>query len=1127
MKKYNIMDGNEACATAAYMFSEVCGIYPITPSSTMATLCDKWSQEGKKNIFNDKVNVVQMQSEAGAAGLVHGSLQGGTLTTTFTASQGLLLMIPSMYKMAGEMLPCVIHCAARSLATHALSIFGDHQDVYACRSTGFAMLSSVNVQDAYNLAIVAHLSSIESSIPFMHFFDGFRTSHELNKISILEDKEVLSLVDYNLINEFKMRSLNIGKCITRGTSQTEDIYFQNTEARNKYYDEVADIVNKNMQKINKITSSSYKPFEYYGSPNAKKIIVAMGSVCDTIKLTIDANNEELGLIICHLYRPFSYKYFINVLPSTVKSIAVLDRTKEAGSAGEPLYLDVCSILKDKHLNIVGGRYGLSSRNTTPEDIQGVYDNLNNEKPLNNFTIGIIDDVTHLSLNKGTLNIKTTSKEVKVFGFGSDGMVGGVKNVLKVIGQKTNTFIQGYFEYDSKKSGGVTIGHVRINNKSINAPFYPTNPSIIYVTKESYLHKFDCINNINKDGKFLLCTSKDEKELDTFLPNHIKKIIKEKNITFYTCDTDKLNKDFELRGKINSVVSYYLLEMLGGTKTDTDNFKSIIKKEYGNKGEAIVKKNIDSIENAYNYLNEVDINKLTITKEKEIDEHKTLTQTLLERKGGELKVSDFIDYRDGTFEGSTSALDKRRVTQLVPKWNKDTCLTCNQCAFVCPHGVIRPYELTKEECEKAHININDTKEIPNSDKRFYLSINESLCTGCTLCQNTCPSKEKSIYMGPYDEEKQRISDYLSNNITNTVTYNKYTVKGIGYETPSFEFPGACAGCGETPYLRVLTNLYGKEIVIANATGCSSIYGASLPCTPYKIPWINSLFEDNAEFGLGLHTSYKTLRNRVYNIMNESIEVVNNDVKELYNKWLNNINNFDITQSIKEELKEKEIPQDLKLLLDYIPSRTVWIIGGDGWAYDIGYGGLDHVLSSNENIKILVLDTEVYSNTGGQRSKSTQIGAVAEFASTGKYNYKKDLFKIAMNIPNVFVASVCLGGNMQQTIKSFKEAQEHDGPSLIIAYSPCISHGIKGGMKNVLNEEKLLVDSGYNLLMRYNPKENKLTIDSKEPDFNKYKEVFESELRYKNLPTLNPKDYEQLYNKNIEYAKKRYETFKKMQ
>lgn len=1123
MENLKIVDGNEACALASYNFTEVAGIYPITPSSRMATLIDKWSSEGKKNLFGDKVSVIEMQSEAGASAVIHGALQAGSLSTTYTASQGLLLMIPSMYKMAGEMLPSVIHVAARSLSTHALSIFGDHQDIYACRATGYAILSSSNVQDAYTLGLIAHLSSIKSSIPFMHFFDGFRTSHEINEIKMVTDEDLKSITPYKEIEEFKNRSFNLGKVITRGTSETEDVYFENTEARNSFYNNVPNIVEDYMNKLNTLMGTDYKPFNYYGSKTAKNIIIAMGSVTDTIKLVIDEllkENIEVGLINVHLYRPFSLTHFLSVLPKTTEKITVLDRTKEAGSLCEPLYLDVCAALKNENIEIIGGRYGLSSKDTTPSMIKSVFDNMDKHAMKDHFTLGIIDDVTNTNLEVKNFHLSKKYKEIKVFGFGSDGMVSASKNILKVMGQ-TN-YVQGYFEYDSKKSGGITISHLRLSNELINAPFYLTDPNLVVVSKDSYLGKYEVLDNIKQNGILLINTDKTDEELNLLIKNSTKKIILDKNIKVFIAKADTLASKFNLKGKINNIMSYYILKMLGATGEDILRFKENIKELYIDKGMNVVSDNIKVLDLCIDNLRELDNHVLTVEEQNE-EKIDNIYDKMMARRANMVKVSDFLNHKDGTFEGNMSKSDKRKISSLVPSWCKENCIECNLCSFICPHGVIKPFSMTKEEFDNSPLKEEDV--IIEGGRYFYLGINTDNCTGCTLCSKICPgkNKQKALTMSKPKENTDLLCDYLRENVKNDVNLPKTTVKALGFSDNKILFPGACAGCGETVYLRTLTSMYGDEIVISNATGCSSIYSSSLPCTPYKMPWISSLFEDNAEFGLGLHLSYKNQRNKIKRIMTDSMNDVSAKTKALYEKWLENINDFTITNEVKSELKNVELPKELSELLDYIPSRKVWIVGGDGWAYDIGFGGLDHALRMNENIKVLVLDTEVYSNTGGQTSKSTRIGAVAEFSNSGKLKPKKDLFQIAMNIPNCYVASISAGASPVQTIKAFMEAENHNGPSVIIAYSPCIAHGIIGGLSNSIEEQKLLVESGYNILMRYNPVTDKLTVDSKEPNYNLYETVFAKEMRYKNLERINPNEYERLYKINMNSAKKRYDYY----
>ncbi len=1132
MKKDYIIDGNEACAKGAYLFSEVCGIYPITPASPMASLVDKWSSEGVKNLFDDTVKVIEMQSEAGASAVTHGALQAGSLGTTFTASQGLLLMIPTMYKIAGEMLPGVIHVAARSLATHALSIFGDHQDIYATRSTGFCMLASTSVEDAYYMSIISHMSAIEGSLPFLHFFDGFRTSHELSKVSLLDESEVRNLINYDKVNEFKNRALNLGKSVTRGTSETADVYFQNTEVRNKYYEDIPDIVNNNMKKINKLAGTSYKPFNYYGCKDANYVIVAMGSACDTIKTVVDLLSNKgmkVGMVEVHLYRPFSSKYLIDVLPQTVNKIAVLDRTKEAGSIGEPLYLDVLTALKDKNIKVYGGRYGLSSKDVPLKDINAVYENLFSSETKNNFTIGIDDDVTHLSLESKDIEYVPSYKEIKVFGFGSDGMVSASKNFMKVLGGLKDNYVQGYFEYDSKKSGGVTISHLRVGPSKINAPYFLTSPDFVAVSKDIYLNKYYCLKDIKDNGILLIASSKNDEELDKLVSLENKKEIKDKNIKVYIANVDELNEKYSLHGKINNIMCLYMLKLNGYSTKEIEEFKKLVTKTYKSKGESVVTNNINAIDEAIKYLEEIDNNIWTLNDSVK-ESNKDLVDNILKLRGNALKVSDFIDHKDGTFDGGTASSDKRKISSKVPKWNKENCIQCNQCSFVCPHAVIRPFSLSDNELIMAGIDKVETLDsLGEKDKNFYISVSEANCTGCGLCEKVCPGKnqEKALTFGEYSDRFDKISDYLFEHQENTTSFNKYTVKGIGFEKPYFEFSGACAGCGEAAYIKILTELYGKNMVIANATGCSSIYGGSLPLTPYKIPWMNSLFEDNAEFGFGIHMSYKNTRDRIKKLMYKYKDEVSPEIKATFKEWIDNMEDDDFTYAIKNKLESSDIPTELRELLDYIPSRKVWILGGDGWAYDIGYGGLDHVLHSNENINIMVLDTEVYSNTGGQKSKSTRAGSVAEFASSGKFETKKDLFRIAMSIPNVYVASISMGANNMQALKALKEAYEHDGPSLIIAYCPCIEQGIYGGLTNSIDEQKMLVDVGYNILMRWNPENEELHIDSKEPDFDNYDSVFRRELRYKNLEFKNEEEYQKLYEKNLNDARKRYYYFKELE
>ena len=1118
MKKMTV-DGNEACSLSAYMFTELAGIYPITPSSPMAEHCDEWSSKGKVNVFGDKVKVVEMQSEAGAAGFVHGSLESGCLTTTFTASQGLLLMIPNMYKIAGEMLPCVIHVAARSLATHALSIFGDHQDVYATRGTGFAMLASSNVQDAHYLSAISHLVAIDSSMPFLHFFDGFRTSHEIDKIDVIDDSMYKELLNYDALDKFKKRALNPSNPNTRGTAQNDDIYFQVAESRNKVYDELPDKVNEYMDKLNKKTGTNYKPFNYYGSLNASKVIIAMGSVCDTIKEVIDVLGDA-GLVEVHLYRPFSSKFLKDVIPSSVKSIAVLDRAKEPGSIGEPLYLDVKSALSDMDINIVGGRYGLSSKNTTPRDIKAVFDMLDN--PKHDFTIGINDDVTFKSLVVD-LDFKIdSSKEFLIYGYGSDGMVSASKSIMKLVGDNSDSFVQGYFQYDSKKSGGVTISHLRFNDDVIRSTYYCENPSLVVVTKESYLNDFDCISNIKENGVFILNTIKSVDELNRSLPNDFKRVIKSRNIKFYIINAYLLASRLGLGNKISTIMESVILKLSNIIDYDfaRDEMKAIAKKRYFKKGEEIVSANYKAIDLASSYLLEVSIDdSLTFDLDRTYSD---IYEAMRKRLGNNLSVSSFLSTRDGVYEAGTSKFDKRDVSDLVPYWASDNCIQCNMCSMVCPHGVIRPYLLSFDEYDKAPDFIKERCILDIGKQGYFIvGISASDCTGCGLCIKACPGKKGVKALISDKVKEQSVFDYLDKNISVKPSMIQ-NMKSIQFNKPKFEFHGACAGCGETSYIKLLTQMFGDNLIVANATGCSSIYGGSLPSTPYTIPWSNSLFEDNAEFGYGILNGITFKRSKIKSIMESNMD---NPNKDLFSKWLSNYDDYSITKEVFDSLDFSSCPSELVDLKDYIVKRVVYTIGGDGWAYDIGYGGIDHVLSTRDNVNILVLDTQMYSNTGGQSSKASPIGSIALFSSDGKKNSKKDLARIALSYPHVYVAQVSLGANPNQLIKVFKEATNYNGPSIIIAYAPCISHGIKGGMINTMDMEKLAVNSGYFPIFHYNPLDEKFYLDSK-ADFDLYDEFLNCQTRYSMLSSINKDDASELLRQNKENAIKRYEFYQSL-
>lgn len=1128
------VDGNEACSYTSYMFTEVAGIYPITPSSPMAEHIDEWSKKGNLNVFNDTPKVVEMQSEAGAAGMVHGSLSAGLLTSTYTASQGLLLMIPNMYKIAGEMLPLTMHVAARSLSTHALSIFGDHQDVYAARATGFAMLASSSVQDAAYLAAVAHLSSIKSSIPFMHFFDGFRTSHEIDKIKVLEKEDLVKLIDEKALQKFRARAMQPGHAVTKGTNENDDIYFQHTEARNTYYDELPDIVNRYMKKINTRTRCDYKPFNYYGHRAAKKVIIAMGSVCETIKETIDElskKGEKLGLIEVHLYRPFSTKYFLKELPSTVTKIAVLDRTKEAGSIGEPLYLDVCSILGNKKIKVVGGRYGLSSKNTTPADIKAVYDML--EKPKHNFTVGIEDDVTGLSLPVNRAFKIGGTDDFLFYGYGSDGMVSASKAIIKMIGDNTNQHVQGYFQYDSKKSGGVTISHLRFSKNEIRKTYYVDSPRVVVVTKDSYMREFDVLSNIEANGILILNTNKSEEEVKGMLTDQMKFIIQNKKITFYLINAYDLARKVGLGNRISTIMESAILKItnLIDYEKAKEKMKMFASEKFSKKGEDIITANFLAIEGAPNYLTKITIEEeiLLIEEPKPV---KGITKALLERRGNELPVSSFHKIIDGRFEGATSKLEKKGISDVVPQYLLDNCTECNQCSLVCPHGVIRPYMLSTEEYNKAPSYIKSRCKNAVGKEGYYFTIAISVldCTGCGLCMNTCPGLRgvkaliSSTLSEQVKENEQKRFDYLNKHIRNKELFDKSTVKGIGFEKCNFEFCGACAGCGETPYIEILTRLLGDELMIANATGCSSIYGGSPVSLPYSIPWSSSLFEDNAEFGYGIMMGGQVMKDRIASIMKQNLEGSN---KELFHTWLENKDDYKITKEVYETLDYETVPKELIPIKEYLVARSVWTIGGDGWAYDIGFGGIDQVLSSGDNVNILVLDSEVYSNTGGQASKATGVGSIASFASSGKKTIKKDLARIAMCYPGVYVGAISLGHNFMQTIKTLKEAAAYKGPSIVIAYSPCISHGIKGGMGTTIEEEKLATMCGYFPTFRYHPELDEFKLFSKVVNFDLYEAFLDREARYANIKKVNKEEAEALLQKNKENAIKRFAYLKTLE
>ena len=1159
-KVMKTMDGNEAAAYSAYAFTEVAGIYPITPSSPMADHTDVWATQGRKNLFGMPVKLVEMQSEGGAAGAVHGSLQSGALTTTYTASQGLLLKIPNMYKMAGQLLPAVIHVAARTLATHALSIFGDHQDVYATRQTGFAILSSSSVQEAMDLAGVAHLSAIRGRVPFLHFFDGFRTSHEIQKIEVMDYAVWDRLLDRDAVAKFRDEALSPEAPKTRGTAQNDDIYFQGREAQNKFYDTVPDIVADYMSEISKETGRDYKPFTYYGDPEAENIIVAMGSVIETAKETVDylrAKGEKVGLINVHLYRPFSVKYLFDVMPKSVKKIAVLDRTKEPGSVGEPLYLDMKASFygKENAPIIVGGRYGLSSKDTNPSQIIAVFKNLNLDHPKTDFTIGIIDDVTFKSLPLGE-NISLGGEgvtECLFYGLGADGTVGANKNSVKIIGDKTDLYAQAYFAYDSKKSGGYTRSHLRFGPNPIRSTYLVTRPDFVACTVAAYLDVYDVVGGMKNNGTFLLNSIWDAPETATRIPNKVKKLLAERNIKFYVINATKIGRDIGLGNRTNTIMqaAFFKLANIIDFEDAKKFMKEFAHKSYINKGEAIVEMNYKAIDSGEAGIEEVIVDPLWANLKDEISLAvpskytgskyvESICKPMNAALGDELPVSVFMEHVDGSAENGSTAFEKRGVATMAPMWIEENCIQCNQCSFVCPHSVIRPFLINDEELEKAPLGVKnhvlDAKGKELKGLKYKIQVSTLDCTGCDLCAEICPSKEKSLVMVPINQEldngEQDNADYLFQHVTyKDDLVKKTTVKGSQFAKPLLEFHGACPGCGETPYISLATQLYGEHMMIANATGCSSIYGASMPSTPYTTnaeghgpAWANSLFEDNAEFGMGMHIANETIRNRAANIMANSMDEVPNAIVALYKDFLeykdDRVKTAEIRDRLIPLLKENlDIPSiaELYSIRRYIAKKSQWIIGGDGWAYDIGYGGLDHVSASGEDVNILVVDTEVYSNTGGQSSKASHRGSVAEFTASGKAVCKKDLGQISITYGNIYVASINSNASQAHTLKVMRDAEDYPGVSVIIAYSPCIAHGIKGGLAASGDQAKLATTCGYWPTYTYDPrlmKEGKspMKLACKEPDWDRYEEFLSHEVRYNALKKTNPEHAAALFEKN---------------
>ncbi len=1168
-KKFITCDGNTAVANIAYLFSENACIYPITPSSPMAENIDEWAAHGKKNLWGETVSVTELESEGGASGAVHGSLQAGVLTTTYTASQGLLLMIPNMYKIAGEMLPAVFHVSARSLASHALSIFGDHQDVMACRQTGFALLASGSVQEAQDLAAVAHLAAIKSSIPFLHFFDGFRTSHEIQKIEALDEEALKGMVSEKALKSFRERALNPDAPVTRGTAQNGDVYFQASESRNKNYEEVPNIVARYMGEISELTGREYRPFTYYGAPDAENIIVAMGSVTETIKETIDylaKKGRKYGLITVHLYRPFAENYFLKVLPKNVKKIAVLDRTKEPGSLGEPLYLDVKALFQGKKESplIIGGRYGLSSKDTTPAQIVAVYDNLDRKEPKGDFTIGIVDDVTFKSLPiKSEVSIvKPGTTECKFYGLGSDGTVGANKNTIKIIGSHTEKYCQAYFDYDSKKSGGFTCSHLRFGDQPIKAPYLVSTPDFVACHVTSYLQKYDVLKGIKENGTLLLNSLWNEEETIARIPENVKAIIGKKKIKLYIINATKIASEIGLGNRTNTILQSAFFKITGIIPYEdaVKYMKDAIVKSYGKKGENVVNMNFAAVDRGGEYVEvKVPAEWASISAKFETPNKgrlapafvKDIADVVNAQNGDSLPVSAFLKYSDGTMPAGTTAYEKRGVAISVPAWDAQKCIQCNSCAFVCPHAAIRPFLLTKEEAEAAPkgIKLAQGKAVLK-EYSFAISISVDDCTGCGNCVDVCLAKEKALAMVPAEQEQaeQANFDYLNSKVgyKDTVVNKTANVKNSQFSQPLFEFSGACSGCGETPYIKNITQLFGDRMMVANATGCSSIYGASFPASPYCTDknghgpaWQNSLFEDNAEFGLGMKIGSDRARETVENLMKQALECdkCSDELKAQFTKWIENKDNYDITREVADAVKpllKDSACEACKKIADYqhfIPARSQWIFGGDGWAYDIGYGGLDHVLASGKNVNVLVLDTEVYSNTGGQSSKSTPAGAIAKFAASGKKIRKKDLGMMAISYGYVYVAQVAMGSSQAQFLKVIKEAEAYDGPSLIIAYAPCINHGLKAGMGLSQREEKLAVECGYWQLYRYNPAlegtdQNPFSLDSKEPDWSKFQDFLKGEVRFASLYKLFPDKAEELLGLTEEFAKVRYNNYARL-
>ena len=1167
------MDGNEAAAYASYAFTEVAGIFPITPSSPMAEKTDDWSANGKKNIFGQTVKVIEMQSEAGAAGTVHGSLASGALTTTYTASQGLLLMIPNMYKIAGELLPCVFHVSARALASHALSIFGDQSDVMACRQTGFALLASNSVQEVMDLAAVAHLSAIKGRVPFLHFFDGFRTSHEIQKIECLDYDELAKLVDMDAVNAFKRNALNPEHPVLRGTAQNPDIFFQARESSNRYYNNIVGVCEDYMKEISRLTGRDYKLFNYYGAPDADRVIVAMGSVCEAAEETIDylaAKGEKVGLVKVHLYRPFSAKHLIEAIPATCKKIAVLDRTKEPGALGEPLYQDVCTAMfeaKEMPM-IVGGRYGLGSKDVTPAQLIAVYENLNAEKPMNHFTIGIKDDVTNLSLKVGKeVNVTAGDGTIscKFWGLGSDGTVGANKNSIKIIGDHTDMYAQAYFAYDSKKSGGVTQSNLRFGKKPIRSTYQVKTADFVACHKQEYVNLYDMHSELNPGGTFLLNTEWTPEELNEKLPAAMKKYFAENDIKLYIINGTQIAKEIGLGNRVNSVLqaAFFKLSNIIPIDEAVEYMKAAIKKSYGKKGDAILNMNYAAVEQGVEKVVKVEVPAEWANATEEAKQGnagtpefvKKIVEPMNAQKGDSLPVSAFVGIEDGTFPQGTAAYEKRGVAVDLPQWDVSKCIQCNQCAYVCPHAAIRPFLLTEEEVKNAPESFVTKQAIGKGleNYKYRMQVSALDCLGCGSCAVVCPAKEKAIVMQPAHTQENEAAnwDYAMTLSPKENVMPKESVKGSQFVQPLLEFSGACAGCGETPYAKVITQLFGDRMYIANATGCSSIWGGSAPSTPYTTnhkghgpAWANSLFEDNAEFGFGMAMGVKKMREDLKAKLEDLKAVQGCSVMaETVDAWINTMNDGEANQPATAKLIEvlenynsdnaeaKEIIAYVLENKDQLAKKSQWIFGGDGWAYDIGYGGLDHVLASGEDVNVFVFDTEVYSNTGGQASKATPAGAVAQFAASGKRIKKKDLGMMAMSYGYVYVAQVAMGANPAQLVKALVEAERYHGPSLVIGYAPCINHGIRGGMSGAQTEIKKAVDAGYWHMFRFNPDlknegKNPFTLDSTPEPQGSFQDFIKGEVRYTSLSRTFPEIADELFTKAEENAKERLETYKKL-